>query len=260
MITGSHLALSDIRHRRFAPKPHAFDYKIAYLLVDCDTIEKECANVRFISTNKKNMVSLSAQDYLSGNAESFKELKAEAIEKVRAHTSVKENINRVLLLTLPRFFSYLMNPVSFYFLFSADNADKPAYIISEITNTPWGEKHCYVHVCEEDKHAFDFKKNFHVSPFMPMHLDYSWRFNFSKSDGQTKIKIFMNLLDQQEKVFDAYMDVAVKPWKKKNAYPFLFPVQSMVVGWGIYWQALKIKLKGNPFFVHPKKKHTQLNG
>ena len=46
-------------------------------------------------------------------------------------------------------------------------------IVAEVTNTPWGEQHCYVWGKSLDegigrRHRYRFGKQFHVSPFMDM--------------------------------------------------------------------------------------------
>ncbi|NIW23819.1 MAG: DUF1365 family protein, partial [Gammaproteobacteria bacterium] len=46
-----------------------------------------------------------------------------------------------------------------------------------ITNTPWGERHTYAVPLDDNRTAHDFCKEFHVSPFMPMDLDYGWSFS-----------------------------------------------------------------------------------
>ncbi len=59
-------------------------------------------------------------------------------------------------------------------------------IVAEITNTPWGERHQYVlpeRPCRATARpaaacsAFEFDKEFHVSPFMPMDMQYRWCFS-----------------------------------------------------------------------------------
>ena len=38
----------------------------------------------------------------------------------------------------------VFNPVSFYYCFDADGAQRSTWIVAEITNTPWRERHAYV--------------------------------------------------------------------------------------------------------------------
>ncbi|RIB29751.1 hypothetical protein C2G38_2027469 [Gigaspora rosea] len=82
-----------------------------------------------------------------------------------------ENLCRVELVTMPRFFGYAFNPVSFYFCY--DNTDALKVIVLEVNNT-FGEKHLYIldRDSEADKStrlgfdmSFTIKRAFHVSPF-----------------------------------------------------------------------------------------------
>ena len=73
-------------------------------------------------------------------------------------------------------------------------------IVSHITNTPWNENYAYVHDCRglhQSMKSFDFKKNFHVSPFMPMNIKYEWIF----SEPGEKILVSMNNIHKQEFIF-----------------------------------------------------------
>ena len=47
-------------------------------------------------------------------------------------------------------------------------------MIAEVTNTPWGERRCYVLEAGADGLRGEFAKRLHVSPFMPMEQTYEW--------------------------------------------------------------------------------------
>jgi len=49
----------------------------------------------------------------------------------------------IRILTHLRYFGYVFNPVSFYFCYDGAVGHVET-IVAEITNTPWGERHCYV--------------------------------------------------------------------------------------------------------------------
>ncbi len=49
----------------------------------------------------------------------------------------------IRLLTHLRYFGYCFNPVSFYYCYDPSGQDIVA-VVAEVTNTPWGERHCYV--------------------------------------------------------------------------------------------------------------------
>ena len=90
----------------------------------------------------------------------------------------------IRLLTHLRYFGYCMNPVSFYYCFDAAGTALET-IVAEITNTPWRERHQYVLPVAERRRAlrFEFDKDFHVSPFMPMEMQYRLALQRTRGSG-----------------------------------------------------------------------------
>ena len=159
----------------------------------------------------------------------------------------------ICLLTHLRYFGYCMNPVSFYYCWTADGRGLDA-VVAEVHNTPWGETHCYVLDKRlGDRHEFD--KALHVSPFMPMEQRYRWRL---PAPGTT-LTVCMQSFEQEARVFNASMSMREQPVtgaalaRVLARYPF---VTGKVIG-AIYWQALKLWIKRTPFFEHPDTYRTR---
>jgi hypothetical protein len=162
----------------------------------------------------------------------------------------------IRLLTHPRYFGYGFNPVSFYYCYEADG-ETLAAIVAEINNTPWGEQHCYVLPAgssrgpAEHKLRFKFGKDFHVSPFLPMDMDYDWRFNAP----QEHLLVHMENWREGQPVFDATMTLERQPITGASLASALvsYPLMTSQVAVAIYWQALRLWLKRTPFMTHPDK-------
>jgi hypothetical protein len=81
----------------------------------------------------------------------------------------------VHLLTQPRCWGLSFNPVSFYFCHDRDG--QLAAILLEVRNTPWRERFHYVLPVQPGlPRQFCVAKAFHVSPFMPLDMEYRLRF------------------------------------------------------------------------------------
>jgi hypothetical protein len=159
------------------------------------------------------------------------------------------------MLTHLRYWGHCFNPVSFYYC--SDVADsKVEYIVAEITNTPWQERHSYV-LGERDnqetggRKRYRFAKDFHVSPFMDMDFRYDWRF----VEPGDALHIHMINFKEDKKYFEAFLDLK----RQEITGPALagillrFPAMTRKVLGMIYWQAFRLWLKKIPYHEHPQK-------
>jgi len=162
----------------------------------------------------------------------------------------------IRMLTHLRYFGYCFNPVSFYYCYDASDQQVDA-IVAEIHNTPWGQEHLYILPAKEDEHPsvqwrrHRFKKEFHISPFMDMNIDYDWRFRIP---GE-KLNVHMINHELGKRIFDASLSLARKPLTRHNLTRVLlhYPVMTAKVIFLIYWQALKLSIKGVRVYTHPQK-------
>ncbi len=161
----------------------------------------------------------------------------------------------IRLLTHLRYFGHVFNPVSFYYCFD-ENDSQVETIVAEVNNTPWGEQHCYVLPQADNRgqgeHSrFQPKKVFHVSPFMEMDVDYDWRF---RQPGE-QLTVHMENARDGHKIFDATLVLQRREISGGALARVLatFPLITVKVVAGIYWEALKLWLKGVPVQDHPDK-------
>jgi DUF1365 family protein len=173
-------------------------------------------------------------------------------EKVEAETGIRPG-GPVRMLTHLRYFGHCMNPVTFYYCFD-DAGENVRFIVAEINNTPWDERHAYVLDASSAELAggvrrWRFDKAFHVSPFMPMDMGYDWRF---RDPGRT-LHVHMENLHRGERVFDATLELEREPISPRtlNLALLCYPFITLKVVAMIYWQASRLLLKRVPFYTHP---------
>lgn len=254
-----------VMHARHTPKRHHFSYKLFYLLIDLDEINLLSELSPLWSVNKINLVQFRHKDYMNGTISG--NLKSSVVDIILRQTQDHFK-GKIFLLTNLRYWGYCFNPVSYYFCFNENGALQ--YIVDEVSNTPWKERYQYVHKInipsnnssKPNSHnkqppelVFEFKKAFHVSPFMPMDMRYKTIYKISNN----KILIHMSLYkteqsDTRREIFFASMNLKNgQPLTPKNAnlLPFRFPFQCSKIILSIYWQAFRLWIKRFPFYAHP---------
>jgi DUF1365 family protein len=253
MTWKSALYVGEVEHRRLAPKKNIFSYSVCYYFLDLDEAPHLFRFPLLFSYNFPGILSFWRKDYLGEKETPLKESIQDLISEV-THDKFEGSIS---LLTNISYFGFCFNPVSFYYCFSPVDQSLQ-FVVSEITNTPWGEKHRQVFSFnpDEKKKVFHFPKDFHVSPFMPMTIDYTWVFHSPSED----LTVYMQNRNKGEK--DLIFDTTLKLKRKKLSatsvvWHFLqFPFITFKTMVAIYYQAAKLYLKRIPFYTHPSKENN----
>lgn len=238
----------EVRHRRFEPVPHAFRYRVWQLWLDLDEIDRVFDGRWLWSAERANVFSFRSRDHLDGSdaplAPRIRDLVAQRTG-VRPHGPVR-------LLTYPRCWGYVFNPVSFFYCHGQDG--RVAAIVAEVNNTPWGERHLYVLGAPSDEgaggaHRYRFAKEFHVSPFHGMDSAYDWRF----TDPGRSLVVHMECLRGGRTFFDSTMTLERREISGASlaAAAARHPFMTGKVIAAIHLQALLLWVKRVPTFRHP---------
>ena len=147
------------------------NYRLFQVLLDLDHLDNLNHISRLWSLEKFNLVAFHRNNYLPGKSD----LKQTVIDKIHAETGKHFN-GRVQLLTNLSYYGHCFNPVSFYFCY--EKSDVLSYILADINNTPWDERHCYVHDCSDSQQFSNSNKNSHAKDKTDSNIDSRQKYSF----------------------------------------------------------------------------------
>jgi len=239
-----------LRHARYTPKHHAFTYKVFMPFVELETLSELTERLPMWSARRWAPARFLRRDFLGPETMPL----ADAVRQRIYEETGERHEGPIYLLANWRYFGYQNNPIAVYYCY-----DKPGgrlrYVVAEVTNTPWGERHSYVLEAPANAGPLvtEFDKALHVSPFNPMNMTYRW---YSDSPDDS-LAIQIALFQDNERIFDAVLSLSAEPLTARSAVRTIlcYPLMTLKVVVGIYWEALRLFLKGVSLHAHPKRSH-----
>jgi len=167
----------------------------------------------------------------------------------------------IRMLTQLRTAGWNFNPISVYYCFETRTDAEPqlddrapeelAAVVFDVTNTPWGEHHAYVVEADGTRVAdATLAKALHVSPFMPMDLEY----RFSCTTPGESCSVRFELWRGHRRVFDADLGcrrIAALDRRGLRRLQVRHPLMPLMVSIEIYYEAVRLAWKRAPFHRHP---------
>lgn len=222
-----------VAHMR--PGKHRLRYPVFMLTLDLDDMPGE---LKLLKHNRAALFSLFDRDHA---ARIDAPIRPQIVTKVR-EAGIAWDGGRIVLLTMPRLFNYVFNPLSVYFCYRRDGS--VAGLVHEVSNT-FGETHFYVLPPKTQANGNltqSCAKDFFVSPFLEGDLTYE--FNITPPGERAAVAMVVKRGDEialtasfvgaRGDLTDAQL---LRAWLGN-------PLMTLKVIAGIHWEALRMWLKG----------------
>ncbi len=250
MTTASAIYEGWVNHRRLKPPRHQFSYRIFMPLLDLAELPEVLDPYPLWSARRPALARFRRADFL-GEAELPLR---EAVGELLTLRLGRRPGGPIRLLAQPSYLGVAFNPVSFIFChLPSGELDS---VVAEVTNTPWGERHAYVLDAQRSRPSADgtiggrVQKRMHTSPFMGIDQVYEW---WTTPPGDS-LRLGLRNLEGDETVFEASLVMRRREISRRlmRRLPLTYPPMTIATLVRIYAQALRLRVKGAPWFAHPQ--------
>ncbi len=243
------LLLGRVMHRRLQPLRRAFHYRTFSICFDLDDLSRLQKILSRFSPLRFHSRDHGKRD---GSVLSFWVREIFAQQQIEA--------SRFVLVTYPRLWGYVFNPVSFWL--GLDEVGRLRGVLAEVNNT-FGEHHSYL-LAHDDRRAISkgdwlvASKAFHVSPFLPVEGQYRFRFHLEDQAFQADI----HYLDANgapcliTQIAGQRRDLSISSvWRAVLQQPFM----TFSVVFFIHWQAIRLWRAHIPFHKKPEPPQQEIS-
>ncbi len=236
-----------ISHRRRGHAANAFRYSLFMMYLDLAEIDTVFAPYWFWSSHRPALARFRRRDHYGDPDTSLDTTIRDLVER----DAGQRPDGPIRLLTHLSYFGFCFNPLSVYYCY--DRAEQLRHVVLEVSNTPWREQHCYVLSADTDRsdagHRFRFDKNFHVSPFLPMDMQYRCRL----TTPDDMLYVALDNYRDGEKIFGSHLSLERSEINHRSMAATLLrdPLLTARIVALIHWQAGRLWFKKAPVYTHP---------
>lgn len=235
----------DIFHQRVTPTQHSFTYSMSLFWLKLNELPYLSDSLKGFSAQKRGLLNFRYTDYFvhkpASDSETFIRNAKDKMQELGANAALDGDL---FFLGQIRGLGVFFSPVNFYF-HRPQGSTQFDYMLAEVSNTPWNQRHYYLVNMDEQA---DTQKAFHVSPFNPIDMTYKW-----KVQQPNKLLRLALSCHQDTRHFTAAIAMQKQPLNQTtlNRLMLRMPSTALFSLLGIYWQALKLFIKGTPVYGHP---------
>ena len=237
-------------HNRIRPKRHRHRYKVFSMLLDIDELPILGRQFKIFGYNHWAPLAFFDRDHGPITGEPLRPWAEEHMRKA----GLSLDGGPIRLLCYPRVFGFVFNPISVFFCYKLDGA--LTAILYEVCNT-FKERHTYVIPVNKAENRIIYQtcsKAMYVSPFVAMDGEYSFRI----SPPNEYINVVIRNKDSKGPLLTASFKGNRKPFTEPVLVGSLlrFPMLTLKIIAGIYFEALLLWLKGLKVFIHQPANQT----
>ena len=245
----SHLLVGRVAHRRFRNPAYALEHRVWQLGLDLDELDLLDRRLRLLSRNRRNLVEIRDADHLP---EPSRDL-ARDVRALLAGIGLNGTNLSIVLVANPRVLGYVFNPASFFLC--RDEAGVLRRVIVEVHNT-FGERHLYPlrpghdaePMTQDEAFRAGMPKAFFVSPFIS--IDGSYAVHVRDDAAGTRIAIALR--QAEGPMLSTSLVLERRRLNDRNLLRLLlrYPLMTQRTIGLIHWHAIRLWLRGAPFFRH----------
>ena len=241
MPTLPKLLVGHVMHRRLRPALNAFVYPVFFVQLPLRNLA--AANSPIFSVDRSNLLSFQQKDHGPRDGSPL----LPWIQNLLRQRGLPDD-GEIILQCFPRVFGYVFNPVSLWFCHNSAGA--LIAVLAEVSNTFGGRYSYFLHHPDGsplvDGEVLEANKSFHVSPFCEVEGGYRFRFFLQRNCPVVRI----DYDDAEGEVLLTSISGRRKAWSTRALLSAFIRMPLLTAGvmFRIHWQALKLWLKGVPFY------------
>jgi DUF1365 family protein len=243
----SHFLEGKVQHRRARPFTYGMEHDVWYAALDVDEFDAADARLRLFRRNGRAVVEFRDADHLP---EPARDVAADIRAHLRAEGEAPDDW-RITLVTNLRVLGYVFNPASFFLC--RDEGGTLRVVVVEVHNT-FGDRHLYTlrprpaTDRQDGPFTASMAKDFFVSPFISLDGHYAVHVR----DDHEGLRVAINLRQEGRPMLSTSLVLRRRPLTDRALLRLLLRhplVTHKTIGL-IHWHALRLWLRGAPFFRH----------